>query len=158
MKPLLLIVLIIVAIYTWSNKNFGAHTQRDHSNRHQWIFCILISLVIGFYDGFIGPGAGSFFILAFIAIMGYDFLTASANAKFVNLAAGLGSLIFFIITKKIIYSVTIPMAICNALGGFTGARLAILRGNAFIRIFFLIVVCLAILRFAYDVLSPLFTL
>jgi len=152
MKPLLLVVLIVVAVYTYINKNFGAHTQKDHSSIHQWLYSILISMVIGFYDGFIGPGAGSFFILAFISILGYDFLTASANAKFVNLATNLGSMIFFIITKKIIYAITIPMAICNALGGLLGARFAILRGNAFIRIFFLIVVCLAILRFAYDVL------
>jgi uncharacterized membrane protein YfcA len=151
MKPLLLGVLIAVAIYTYTNKKFGQHTSKDHSTRQQWLYLTLISLVIGFYDGFIGPGAGSFLILAFISLTGFDFLTASANAKFVNLATNLGSMIFFIFSKKIIYAVAIPMAVCNALGGLTGARLAILRGNTFIRIFFLVVVCLAILRFAYDV-------
>jgi uncharacterized membrane protein YfcA len=151
MKPLLLVVLIAVAIYTYTNKKFGQHTSKDHSNKQQWMYSIAISLVIGFYDGFIGPGAGSFFILAFISLMGFDFLTASANAKFVNLATNLGSMIFFIFSKKIIYAVAIPMAVCNALGGLAGARLALLRGNTFIRIFFLVVVCLAILRFAYDV-------
>jgi uncharacterized membrane protein YfcA len=151
MKPLLLIMLILVAIYTFSNKRFGDHTEKDHSLRQQIIYSLLISLVIGFYDGFIGPGAGSFLILAFIGLLGFDFLKASAHAKFVNLATNLGSILFFSISGKIIYSIALPMAACNALGGWLGARLAILRGNAFIRIFFLVVVCATIIRFAYDV-------
>jgi uncharacterized membrane protein YfcA len=151
MKPLLLFMLIIVAIYTFTNKKFGDHSEKDHSFRQQIIYSLLISLVIGFYDGFIGPGAGSFLILSFIGMLGFDFLKASAHAKFVNLATNLGSITFFTITGKIIFSIALPMAACNALGGLLGARLAILRGNAFIRIFFLIVVCGTIIRFAYDV-------
>jgi uncharacterized membrane protein YfcA len=151
MKPLLLIMLIVVAIYTFTNKRFGDHTEKDHSVRQQIIYSLLISLVIGFYDGFIGPGAGSFLILSFVGMLGFDFLKASAHAKFVNLATNLGSILFFSISGKIIYSIALPMAVCNALGGLLGARLAILRGNAFIRIFFLVVVCATIIRFAYDV-------
>jgi uncharacterized membrane protein YfcA len=151
MKPLLLIMLVLVAVYTFSNKRFGDHTEKDHSLRQQIIYSLLISLVIGFYDGFIGPGAGSFLILSFIGLLGFDFLKASAHAKFVNLATNLGSIVFFSISGKIIYSIALPMAACNALGGWLGARLAILRGNAFIRIFFLVVVCATIIRFAYDV-------
>jgi uncharacterized membrane protein YfcA len=151
MKPLLLFMLIIVAIYTFTNKKFGDHTEKGHSLRQQVIYSLLISLVIGFYDGFIGPGAGSFLILSFIGLMGFDFLKASAHAKFVNLATNLGSITFFTLTGKIIFSIALPMAACNALGGLLGARLALLRGNAFIRIFFLMVVCFTIIRFAYDV-------
>jgi uncharacterized membrane protein YfcA len=151
MKPLLLIMLIVVAIYTFTNKRFGDHIEKDHSFRQQIIYSLVISLVIGFYDGFIGPGAGSFLILSFIGLLGFDFLKASAHAKFVNLATNLGSILFFSLSGKIIYSIALPMAACNALGGLLGARLAILRGNAFIRIFFLVVVCATIIRFAYDV-------
>jgi uncharacterized membrane protein YfcA len=151
MKPLLLFMLIVVAIYTFTNRRFGDHTEKDHSFRQQIIYSLLISLVIGFYDGFIGPGAGSFLILSFIGLLGFDFLKASAHAKFVNLATNLGSIAFFTLSGKIIFSIALPMAACNALGGWLGARLAILRGNAFIRIFFLIVVCATIIRFAYDV-------
>ena len=151
MKPFLLIVLILVAIYTYSNKNFGTNTEKNHASKQQWQYSIVISLVIGFYDGFIGPGAGSFLVLAFIGMMGFDFLKASANAKFVNMATNLGSIIFFMIKGKIIYTIALPMAICNALGGIVGARLAILRGNTFIRVFFLAIICATILRFAYDV-------
>jgi uncharacterized membrane protein YfcA len=151
MKPLLLVMLVIVAIYTYTNRKFGDHTEKNHSFRQQITYSLLISAVIGFYDGFIGPGAGSFLILSFIGLLGFDFLKASAHAKFVNLATNLGSITFFILTGKIIYAIALPMAACNALGGWAGARLAILRGNSFIRIFFLIVVCATIIRFAYDV-------
>lgn len=150
-KPFLLIVLIGVAVYTYSNKKFGVHAEKDHSMSQQWLRAILISVVLGFYDGFIGPGAGSFMMLAFITMLGFDFLTASAHTKMVNLASNLGSLLFFIISGKILWAIAIPMAVCNALGGLLGARLAILKGNTFIRIFFLAVVVIVIIRFAWDV-------
>jgi uncharacterized membrane protein YfcA len=150
-KPFLLVVLTSVAIYTYSNKKFGTHKETDHSRAQQWIRAILISLVLGFYDGFIGPGAGSFMILGFITLMGFDFLKASAHTKMVNLASNLGSLVFFVISGKILYAIALPMAACNALGGLLGARLAILKGNAFIRIFFLAVIIIVIIRFAWDV-------
>lgn len=151
MKPLLLVVLVIVAIYTYTNKKFGIHEEKDHSPRRKLLFATIISIVIGFYDGFIGPGAGSFLILAFIGIFGFDFLKASAHAKFVNLATNLGSIILFAMKGKMIYAVALPMAVGNALGGWAGAKLAILKGNKFIRVFFLAVVIVTIIRFAYDV-------
>ncbi len=151
MKPLLLVVLIAVAIYTALNKNFGNHTEKSHSVKREWWYAALISLVIGFYDGFIGPGAGSFLVLSFIVLLGYDFLRASAHAKFVNLATNLGSIVFFAASGKIIYAIAFPMAVCNGIGGLLGARFALLKGNAFIRIFFLVVVTGTIIRFAYDV-------
>ena len=90
-------------------------------------------------------------ILGFIALLGYDFLTASAHSKIINLATNLGSLVFFIISGKILYQIALPMAACNAVGGLLGARLAILKGNKFIRIFFLVIVIIVIIRFAWDV-------
>lgn len=151
MKPLLLAVLIVVAVYTYANKQFGTHTEKGHSIRAQWIYSLLLSMVVGFYDGFIGPGAGSFLVLGFIGLLGLDFLHASAQAKFVNLATNLGSILFFTLSGKIIFAIAIPMAVCNAAGGLLGARLALLRGNTFIRIFFLLVISATILRFAYDI-------
>ncbi len=151
MKPFLLVVLVAVAIYTYSKKNFGDHTAKEHTTQQQWTYAILISLLIGFYDGFIGPGAGSFLVLAFITLLGFDFLHSSANAKFVNLATNLGSICFFLISGKIIFAIAVPMAVCNGLGGIFGARLALLKGNRFIRIFFLVVVSATIIRFAYDI-------
>ena len=152
MKPVLLVVLLLVAIYTFSNKRFGQQEKKTMKG-NEWIRAAVISLVIGFYDGFIGPGAGSFFIVAFVAFLGYDFLHASANAKLANMATNLGSLTLFIFRGKILWSFALPMAASNALGGIIGAKLALSRGNRFIRIFFLVVVIGTMLRFAYDVFS-----
>ncbi len=151
MKPVLFIVLAMVAIYTFIKKDFGLHAQKEYSPAKQIILGIVISLMIGFYDGFIGPGAGSFLVLAFITILGFDFLHASAHAKMVNLATNFGSIMLFLLKGKIIWAIAIPMAICNAIGGSLGAKLAINKGNKFIRIFFLVIVLGTLLRFGYDV-------
>lgn len=152
MKPLLLIVLIAVAFYTYLKKDFGQHEAKDHPQKKELWLSIFISLTLGFYDGFIGPGAGSFLILAFISLLGYDFLHASAQAKLVNLSTNLGSIILFTIKGTIIWMVAIPMAVCNAIGGMLGAKTAIAKGNQFIRIFFLVIVIAILLRFTYDVI------
>jgi uncharacterized protein len=128
MKPILIVVLILVAIYTFIKKDF-----------------------IGFYDGFIGPGTGSFLVLALISLLGFDFLNASANAKLINVATNLGSIFYFLISGKIIWAMALPMAVCNSFGGWLGAKTALKKGNDFIRIFFLIVVVGTLFRLFYDV-------
>jgi uncharacterized membrane protein YfcA len=144
-------VLIIVAVYTYSKKDFGAAVKSRKTPRQEFIIGGLFALIIGFYDGFIGPGAGSFMVLFFISILGFDFLKASAHAKFVNVATNTGSILFFAGSAHILYHFAIPMAVCNFLGSMVGARLAILKGNTFIRIFFLMVVAGTIIRFGYDI-------
>ena len=84
LKPLILIILIAIAIYTFIKKDLGNLATKDLSTAKKMIFGALIGAVIGFYDGFFGPGTGSFFVLAFVVILGFDFLSASAYAKVVN--------------------------------------------------------------------------
>ena len=151
MKPVLLFVLIFLAIYTFTKKDFGQVQDRNVSTKLQLIYGLIISFVVGFYDGFIGPGTGIFFVVCFISILGFDFLHASANAKMVNLATNFGSITLFVLKGKIMWIFALPMAFCNALGGWIGAKLALKNGNEFIRIFFLIVVLCALIRFGYDV-------
>jgi hypothetical protein len=151
MKPVLLIVLTGVAIYTYTKKNFGQQEAKEHAPAKELGLAATISCLLGFYDGFIGPGTGSFLILAFISLLGMDFLHASTHAKLVNLATNMGSIILFTIKGKIIWMVALPMAVCNALGGMLGARLAIAKGNRFIRIFFLLIVIGTLIRFMWDV-------
>lgn len=150
-KPLILALLVAVAVYTYSKKNFGMHQEKDHSQMRQIVTGMIFGFIIGFYDGLIGPGTGTFLILAFISFLGYDFLHASANAKYVNVATNLAAIIYFAGTSHILYRYAIPMAVFNLSGSFLGTRLALLKGNRFIRIFFLIVVFGTILRFAWDV-------
>ena len=151
MKPVIFVVLIVVAIYTYSKKNFGQTVHKTLNKQQEFLYAILISIVIGFYDGFIGPGAGSFFIMSFIGILGYDFLKAGTYAKLINLSTNLGSIALFMLKGSILWSVALPMALCNAVGGILGAKLAIYKGNQFIRVFFLLVVMGTLLRFGYDI-------
>jgi uncharacterized membrane protein YfcA len=151
MKPVIFGVLIIVAVYTYTKKDFGTANTARKTPVQEFIFGGVFALILGFYDGFIGPGAGSFLVLFFISFLGFDFLKASAHAKFVNVATNTGSILFFAGSRHILYHYAIPMAFCNFFGSLIGARLAILKGNKFIRIFFLLVVAGTIIRFGYDI-------
>lgn len=151
-KPVILVVLIIVAFYTYFNKKFGIHQEKNHAPKKQMFVAGSFGLVIGFYDGLIGPGTGSFLILVFITILGFDFVGASAHAKIVNMATNLAAILYFSSTGHILFQYAIPMAIFNLFGAYFGTKLALLKGNKFIRIFFLIVVFGTILRFAYDII------
>jgi len=151
MKPIIFCVLIVVAVYTYTKKNFGTAESKDIHPKHELLYGAFFALALGFYDGFIGPGTGSFLVLFFIGALGFDFLKASAHAKFVNLATNLGSIIYFGGSGHILYQYAIPMAVCNVGGSFIGSRLAIARGNSFIRVFFLLVIAGTIIRFGYDI-------
>jgi hypothetical protein len=150
MKPVILIVLIVIAIYTFTKKNFGQQTKNENLTFPLYKG-ILICICLGFYDGFIGPGAGSLLVIAFITWLGFDFLQANAHAKVVNLATNMGSIVLFAMKGSILWSIAIPMAFCNALGGIIGSRLAIAKGNKFIRKIFLLVIIATLCRLGYDV-------
>jgi uncharacterized protein len=151
MKPVIFCVLIAVAIYTYTKKDFGLAVTKSLGRINEITYSILFAIAIGFYDGFIGPGAGSFMILFFISILGFDFLKASAHSKLLNVSTNLGSILYFSSSGHILYQYAIPMAVCNFSGSLLGSRLAILKGNKFIRVFFLIVVAGTIIRFGYDI-------
>lgn len=153
MKPVLLGILIALGVYTIFKKDFGQTKEIKLPRRTMIIFGVIISLVVGFYDGFIGPGTGTFFILGFVTLLGMDFLKASTNAKLINLATNFGSICLFLIKGQIIWKIALPMAVCNALGGFVGAKLAISKGNQFIRYIFIFVILLSICRFGYEVIT-----
>ncbi len=153
MKPLLLFILIALAIYTIFKKDFGQAKERAIPYHTVLINACIISIVVGFYDGFIGPATGTFFILGFVTLLGMDFLKANANAKLVNLATNLGSICLFLIKGKIIWSIALPMAFFNGLGAVLGAQMAISKGNHFIRYLFIFVITLSICRFGYEVIQ-----
>jgi uncharacterized membrane protein YfcA len=151
LKPLVLVLLVIVGIYTYWRKDFGnLHAPQFTPHRERQLG-VLVGIVIGFYDGFFGPGTGSFLIFIFIGLFGFDFLAASASAKVINFATNLSAVGYFAATHQILYHYAFPMGLCNVLGSLTGTRLAILKGNAFVRVFFLVVVAAMILRFGWEV-------
>ncbi|HON17697.1 MAG TPA: sulfite exporter TauE/SafE family protein [Salinivirgaceae bacterium] len=153
LKPLILVVLIIIAIYTFVKKDLGQKQTKNLSNKEKYFWGIILGIVIGFYDGFFGPGTGSFLMIGFVVILGYEFILASAYAKFINSVANLAALSVFIWHGNFILSFAIVMSVSNVLGNYFGSKTAIRRGNQFIRLFFLLVISILILRYAYDVLQ-----
>ena len=154
LRPLILVLLIGVALYTFYKKDFGAIHAPKLSARWQLASGLAVSGVIGFYDGFFGPGTGSFLIFALIGVLGFGFLTASASAKVVNAATNLAAVILFAATGNILYHIALPMALCNIAGSLLGSHVAIKQGAGFIRLFFLAVVLAIISKFAYDLWKP----
>jgi uncharacterized membrane protein YfcA len=151
MKPVIFFLLVAVAGYTFVRKDFGNLHAPKLSPTKERFLGILTGMAIGFYDGFFGPGTGSFLIFIFIGIFGFDFLVSSASAKVVNFATNISAVIYFAATNHILYQVALPMGACNILGSLAGTRLAMLKGNRFVRVFFLVVVAAVILRFGYDI-------
>jgi uncharacterized membrane protein YfcA len=152
LRPLVLGLLVIVALYTFMRKDFGSRHAPQLTARNERLLGVLIGMAIGFYDGFFGPGTGSFLIFVFVGVFGFDFLSASASAKVVNFATNLSAVAYFAATDHILYAYAMPMGLCNILGSLAGTRLAILKGSRFVRWFFLAVASVMILRFGWDVL------
>jgi len=153
LRPLVLGLLIIVLIYTLIRKDFGALHAPRLGHTAQLVCGALIGAVIGFYDGFFGPGTGSFLVLAFVGVFGFSFLHASAAAKIVNVITNVAALSFFIFHDQVRWHIAIPMAVCNLAGGLAGSRLAIARGSRFVRIFFVLVVLALTIKLSVDMLG-----
>ena len=152
LRPVILVLLIATAAYVYFVRNAGLVHQPRHSHvRGRWL-AVLTGAALGFYDGFFGPGTGSFLIFIFIGMFGFDFLFASASAKVINCGTNLASVIYFAGTGHILYRLAVPMAAFNILGSITGTRLAILKGSSFVRRFFLVVVLALIAKLGYDLL------
>lgn len=153
LKPIILIILIAIAIYTFLKKDLGKVETKQLSLTRQMLFGAVIGLIIGFYDGFFGPGTGSFFVLAFVVILGFEFVQASAYAKIVNCMTNISALIVFIRQGNYIIGIAILMAVFNIAGSVIGSKMALKKGNGFIRVFFLIIVTIMIIRYGYDVFN-----
>jgi uncharacterized protein len=117
-----------------------------------YILCAIIGLIIGIYDGLIGPGTGTFLILAYTLIVGYDMTTSSGNAKIVNLSSNLAALVAFSIKGYVIYSLAIPAALCAIAGGYLGSHLAINKGSKIIRPLLYVVLALIFIKLIFDLL------
>ena len=153
-RPLVLALLVLMAIYTFWRKDFGSlHAPRLKGSR-EIMTGILLGAALGFYDGFFGPGTGSLLLFAFVSLFGYNFIAASASAKLVNVSTNLASLFYFASTGQVLYRVAIPMAICNMLGSTLGARMAQRHGTGFVRTLFLLVVSAFIIKLGWDTFGP----
>ncbi len=156
LRYILIISLPFLAFFILKNKNFGKRDEKlDIPIRKVLILSGIIGLVIGWYDGFFGPGAGTFLILAFNAIVGFDLITSSGNAKMVNLASNVAALITFLISGNIIFALGIPAAICSIGGNYLGSSLAIKNGAKIIRPLFIFVFILLLMKILYDIVKSM---
>ncbi len=144
------LILLAVLLYTLAKKDLGrTHAPRHERGRETLLACA-IGAVIGGYDGFFGPGTGSFFIFLFVRLLGYDFLHASAAAKLLNVATNVAAIALFAAKGHVWWQVGLLMAAANVTGSLIGTRLALRHGTGFVRGVFIVVVGALILKTGYD--------
>ena len=149
MRPLVIVLMIAVALYTFMRKDFGQQVTRVLTGADRWKGAAFGGL-IGLYDGFFGPGTGSFLIFGFIRLFGMDFVQGSASAKVINFATNLSAIAFFASHGPLLWQVGLVMAVCNLAGSYVGTRLALKHGAGFIRKAFLGVVVVLIAKQLAD--------
>lgn len=147
-----LVLILFVGIYTMLHKNLGMENKFKGLDPLRIVLGCLFAIVLGFYDGFFGPGTGSFLIFSFIALFGFDFVVASANSKVLNFTSNVTSLLLFAWHGKILLSYGIPMAFFMILGSQVGTRLAIKRGAELVKPIFLVMSLLVAAKLIYQYL------
>lgn len=151
-RPLIVILLAAVWLWTLVRPAMGREQNLRWRGRRHYLVAAAGGLIIGCYDGLLGPGTGSFLLILLVGVLGYSFLQASATAKVVNLGTNAAAMVVFAATGSVLWLLGGLMALGNLLGGVLGARTALRRGSGFVRSVFLVVVGILILRLAWDLL------
>ena len=150
LRPLLPVLLGLVLAHTLLHREAGRVHAPRLAPRSEATVGTAIAGGLGMYDGFFGPGTGSFLIHLFVRVLGFDFLHAVAAAKVLNAATNLGALATFVWTANVWWGFALPMAVANIAGSWAGSRLALRHGSAFVRTVFIAVVAALVLKTAYD--------
>jgi uncharacterized membrane protein YfcA len=151
--PIVLVALVVVGAYVLLKPDLGGETELRFAGRRHTAVAMLTGLTIGFYDGALGPGTGSFLTFALVGLMGYGFLEASAKARLANWATNLAALCVFVPQGAVLWHVALTMGAANIVGGYLGARTAVARGAGFVRGFFVVVVGAFVLRIGGGVIG-----
>ena len=152
LKPLMLIMLAGVLIYTLKKKDWNSIEAPKALSKKRFITFAMLITFIGFYDGFLGPGTGSFLIFAFLLI-GFDFVKAAGNAKLLNFGSNIGALAMFIVLGQVNYTYGLILAAAQIVGSIVGSRFAIKRGAGYVRMLFIIVTVVLLIKNTYDYFS-----
>ncbi|CAN5261768.1 TSUP family transporter [soil metagenome] len=152
-NPIVLAALVIVGAYVLFKPDLGGDTVLRHTGRRHTGIAVLVGLTIGFYDGALGPGTGSFFVFSLVGLLGYSFLDASAKAKMANWATNLAALCVFLPQGAVLWKVGLVMGAANVIGAYVGARTAVSQGAGFVRVFFIVVVSAFIVRIGGEVVG-----
>jgi uncharacterized membrane protein YfcA len=150
LRPVIAILFALVAVQTIRHHDMGTRENRSDLRANARLWLLVAFAAIGFYDGFFGPGTGQFLILAMVTLTGMTFLEATASAKVINFSTNLAAVIYFAHRGDVLWTLAIPMAMSNVLGGWMGARAAILKGNRFIRRVFLGMILALVLKLLWE--------
>lgn len=153
--PIVLAALVLVGGYVLFKPSIGAITSLRFAGHRHTLAAMGAGAVIGFYDGALGPGTGSFFVFTLVGLLGYNFLEASAKARMANWATNVAALVVFVPQGAVIWKIGLVMGACNLVGGYVGARTAVARGAGFVRVLFVVVVGAFIVKIGWDVLAGL---
>ena len=151
--PIVLVALVVVCAYVLQKPDLGDVTELRFAGHHHTAAAIVTGLAVGFYDGALGPGTGSFFVFSLVGLLGYSFLEASAKARLANWATNLAALSVFVPQGAVLWKTGLVMGACNLLGGYLGARTAVAKGVPFVRGFFIVVVSGFVVRIGGDLLG-----
>ncbi len=152
LQPLIVIILIAVGIYTMVKPSIGEIDKYNGYNKKTLIYGMVFAFLLGFYDGFFGPGTGSFIIFGLVSIFGMNFVNASANSKILNLGSNIMSFILFMINGNIDYKIGILVGISMIAGAIVGSRMAIEKGNKLVKPIFIIMAIAAAVKVLRDTL------
>jgi uncharacterized membrane protein YfcA len=150
--PIILVALVVVGAYVLLKPDLGRVTELRFAGHRHTIAASLAGLVIGFYDGALGPGTGSFFVFTLVGLLGYNFLEASAKARIANWATNVAALLVFAAQGAVMWRIGLVVGLCNLLGSYIGARTTVSKGSGFVRVFFVLVVSAFIVKIGSDVL------
>jgi uncharacterized membrane protein YfcA len=153
--PIVGLAVVGVGLYTWRRPELGLVSRRKHDGSGHYLRTAAIGLGVGGYDGILGPGTGSFFVILLVSVLGYGFLEASAKAKIANLVTNLSAILVFGLHGSVLWALGLLMGSANLVGGFLGARTAIKHGNAFVRRVFLVVIAGLAVKLGYDTVVQL---
>ncbi|MBK9522392.1 MAG: TSUP family transporter [Rhodocyclaceae bacterium] len=153
-RPLVFGLLLFVIAYTLARPSLGQRAVPLVSGNHERLGAVVLGAVLGFYDGFFGPGTGSFLIFLLVRFFSLDFLRASVVAKIVNLATNAAALAYFIPHGQVLWVVGLVMAVANITGAQIGSRLAIQHGNGFVRWVFIATALVLLAKFGWDTFRP----
>ena len=149
-RPLVLGLLVVVGTYTWLRPDFGRYEGHGLVRNSVRSVSVLTGFGLGFYDGFFGPGTGSFLVFAFVRLFGLDMVHASASAKLVNLATNVAALAFFLLHQGVMWKVGLVMAVANICGAQLGSHMTLKHGSGFVRWMLLAIVSVLVVKLSWD--------
>ena len=149
LRPLIIVMLSVVLIYTMIKKNWGQLEERKPLNWKRGILFFAGIVLLGFYDGFFGPGTGSFIMFIFL-MAGFDFLQAAGNAKLLNFISNIAALIMFLILGEVVFICGLIMGVSMIAGAYCGTKFALNKGSSFVRILFIIMTIVLIIKNIHD--------